>query len=116
MAVLLILGFFGFLGFFGECPLDRSTVNWPQFPEGARFTLACGGGVAGGSDNAIVRETCEWSFFLGLAVMQVCGDQVPGAPSDDSKRVLYLYYLGGSFGNRVSGYSAAAGIGIQSKG
>ena len=54
-------------------------------------------------------------IFLGLAVMQVCGDQVPGAPSD-SKRVLYLYYLGGSFGNRVSGYSAAAGIGIQSKG
>ena len=48
--------------------------------------------------------------------MQVCGDQVPGAPSDDSKRVLYLYYLGGSVGNRVSGYSAAAGIGIQRKG
>ena len=117
MAVLLILGFFGF---FWECPLDRSTVNWPQFPEGARFTLACGGGVAWGSDNAIVRETCGrvigGDLFLGLAVMQVCGDQVPGAPSGDSKRVLYLNYLGGSFGNRVSGYSAAAGIGIQSKG
>jgi hypothetical protein len=56
------------------------------------------------------------AIFLGLAVMQVCGDQVPGAPSDDSKRVLYLYYLGGSVGNRVSGYSAAAGIGIQRKG
>ena len=68
--------------------------------------MACGGGAAGGSDNAIVRETCGWSFFLGLAVMQVCGDQVPGAPSD-STRVLYLCYLGGSFGNRVSGgYSA----------
>ena len=44
--------------------------------------MACGGGVAWGSDNAIVRETCGrvigGDFVLGLAVMQ--GARLLGLP------------------------------------
>ena len=99
-------------------------------PEHGQLTPTCGeatvhvgmcGGVAWGSDNAIVRETCGrvigGDFVLGLAVMQ--GARLLGLPVTQPCGDWVIFVLlggGGSFGNRVSGYSEAAGIGIQSKG